>query len=368
MLDKNKSLTYNQLVRVLQENQVIRNRTAISEHLKYLTLQKIIDWKKNSIGKPSSITFTKEAWVQRKYGILKVDYDNKRGICKKWREQHKADIEKDGKTRLLIFLLLSVSMGHRSLMSTSEIRAGQMVILDTKDNPRYYSLDFETGFSPDDLCKKYDDDRLRYPDPLLLNRFTPEEAKQMIEELEKKDDITFRKSVQNDGQIRYYLEDEGLKDLLIDCFAILQAAIEIMQQYWYIFSKTPLKEEFEWYRKVVGEQISAGFFLEIESNRTDKKTIKDLCLEYNSQHYSPLADIILKNSDDYQKKLSKVIRKQLLTELCRKTISLQHALQHISTSEDIKKTISEKKYEWIIEVLRHIVRPNFLKDYYKLGF
>ena len=104
----------------------------------------------------------------------------------------------------------------------------------------------------------------------------------MLEELKKHKDVILRPVIGSDGkEERYDIEDDVLKELLVWCYNILMAFASMMNQYWFILSKKPKPEESQWFSFIVGEDTTTNLFLKIDKNRIEKKTIRELYIEYH---------------------------------------------------------------------------------------
>lgn len=368
MLDKYKILNFSQLVRLLQENKVIKNRTAISEHLKYLTDKKILQWEKqwekNSIGKPSSITFTTDAQIQRKYGIFKVDYD-KRGICKEWREQMNENEEEKRERMLVLYLLLAMAYGFDKKNLRNQL------------NSEYY---VEKGISPYDLQQESVFLTLFNMD---IKKFDDSKHKMFEKLLDTNDkDIPIKKILGNDGIIRYDIEDNGLKKLLVWSGQVLFYYVGLMIRCWYITSKEPKKKEREqrfWYRKLVGKEAATELFSLIEQNKHEGKSIKELYVQvYFPYHPKEKAYEIINCCEEYYKDYytKEEIEKRIFSSEPGKCpdisgfgpdLRLIHEYcRDIQNDEEIQKTIKSKKYDWLIKILEEVVNPQFSRKHFQL--
>lgn len=124
ILDDNHITTFTKLFDDLYKNKIILNRLTLSKHLEYLSKKNILEWnrgiEKTSEGyfkkRQGSIKFTPDIMELRRMNFsMMVDYDDKPGICKEWRNKHPIqfkDFSPDHKTRVFCQLLLShISQG-----------------------------------------------------------------------------------------------------------------------------------------------------------------------------------------------------------------------------------------------------------------
>ena len=66
-----------------------------------------------------------------------------------------------------------------------------------------------------------------------------------------------RPVIGTDGkEVRYELEDDILKYLLIWCCNILKNFVSMMKQYWFILGKKPNSNEDKWFNFVVGQNVA----------------------------------------------------------------------------------------------------------------
>ena len=224
---------------------------------------------------------------------MTIDYTGergKRGICKEWRENFEINNIIERKKKIILFLLIGSAYGYTDYgyKVTSESRLNGVTAIKEVNVSAIkevnVSISSGEGFSTEDLDRvdrKNPELFHRMTSPILrilrLNRFSKSEIEAILEELEKKGIITFRKVIGNnkknggiitfrkvmgkDAKLRYDIEDEVLKELLILCFNIITTLLNMMFQYWFILGKYPLsKDEAQWYTFIVGEEASTHTF------------------------------------------------------------------------------------------------------------
>jgi DNA-binding transcriptional ArsR family regulator len=389
--NNNNEIQFNTLVVLLNKS----SRT-ISKHLKFLEYKEIIIRKKGEPGKKGSIQFTPSARTKRELGILTIDYTGERGksgICKEWRENFEINNIIERKKKIILFLLTGSAYGYTdySYKVTSESRlTGGTTIKDVN-----VSISSARGFSTEDLDRvDRNDSELfhRITSPILrilrLNRFTKSAIEAMLKELKKKGIITFREVIGNNGKkernitlkkvmgkdskLRYDIEDEVLKELLILCFKIMTALLSLMFQYWFILGKYPLsKDEAQWYTFIVGEEAAADLFLKIKEDRATKKkkTIKELFAEYHFKNRrKKILDRYLKPLEaHYPNIFTKKGMEDYIFNQSKESIVLHKYCNLIaSDKEKYQELVKEEKYQWIFEELVKIVNPPFSRNKYKV--
>jgi len=366
-------------------------RRTIRRHLTFLSEDnnKILLWTRPAIpGKAGSIKYTPQAEIKRKYGFLTIDYSGKRGICKEWKESMKGKKIKERKKKTILFLLIAFAYGYTGYKPTSEPQPGDIVIKDDKGKLIDVSPYFKNGFSIEDLDRE--DFQLSAIHSILqLNKFTKSEIEEMLEELKKHKGVILRPVIGSDGkEERYDIEDDVLKELLLWCCNILMNFASMMNQYWFILGKKPKPEESQWFSFIVGEDTTTNLFLKIDKNRIEKKTIRELYIEYHFKDTVLDKEIIdrdLKDKEAYFRDTYKldIFTKKGMEEYIFKQ-SNQSIILHDHCNliagnfeesdkkynkydkEKYQKLINTKKYQWIFEELLDIINPPFSRSKYQV--
>ena len=344
----------------------------ISRHLEFLSddkdgKQKILEWTKNAPGKKGSIKFSPTAERQRKHGLLRVDYNDKRGICKEWKEQHQKNINNERENKKIFYLLLSAAYGSLDFKTSTIPKPGDVVIKDSKGTSKIVSISKEEGFSPFDLDKNESQFSIMR-DYFNYEYFSKNEIEQIIKDLSK--DISFRPILGNDGKsIRYDIEDENLKNLLIWCINILKGYVLLMQMFWFVTNTLPRKE-LDWFHLIVGPNKAAELFTEIEENKRNKRSIKDLYIEifYDGIDKDLVNKIIKEKEESNPNYFTKnELKKRMFFNSSSDFVSfIKMDCKFIETDQKIQKLIADKKYEWIIEKLPEIINPEFSRSLYQV--
>lgn len=361
--------TFNTLVDLLS-----KSPRTISKHIDFLTNKKnLLIWTKNQRGKRGSIKFTNNAKRKRSYNFLTVDYGEQRTICSEWNKNHLNDILKERKKKKILFLLF-ISMSSYGSIVSKKVEPGKgvlgdVIIRDSKGNPFY--VDREEGFSPNE------DDELNtnpsFSDTfsnINNKRFTRLEIKKIINEIREKDDIQLRPVIGKDGKMRYVIDDNELRELLSWSMQILTNYLFLMQLYWLITSTIPKnKDERQWFREVVGDDLATQFFGEIDENRRNRRTIQDLYIE-NVWHYSidsqPANKIIRDEERVFPKIFTKNGMKKKIFHYSNRMSLIKTDCQTIAKDIKIQHMIEEKKYEWIMEDLINIINPIFSRNLFQV--
>jgi hypothetical protein len=123
---------------------------------------------------------------------------------------------------------------------------------------------------------------------MRLNRFSKEEAENLLNEIREYKDIIELKLTSYNRQIRYKVEDETLQDFLIYCSHIITILVHVIKAYFFFHFKKheDEKEQWEerrWFYDIVGDEIANSFFRQVEKNHAEKKTIQNLYIEFS--HY-----------------------------------------------------------------------------------
>ncbi len=278
-IDDSIGITFIILFKILNENNLTNSKTTVSKHLKFLEDKKIIEWTRNSPGHKGSIRFTPTAKIEEKYyGFPTRIYIGKRGICKEWKKQNQINVNKERENKKILFLLLSASYGSLEFQTSAIPKPGDVVIKDSKGISKTVSISKEEGFSPSDLDKNESQFSIMR-DYFNFDQFssTKNEIEQIIKEINK--DVPLRKIIGKDRKnIRYDIQDDVLKNLLILCTNILIDYVLLMQRFWLVTNTLPTKER-DWFRLIVGSDKAAELFVEIEENKRGKESIKDLYIE-----------------------------------------------------------------------------------------
>jgi hypothetical protein len=382
--NNNKNETqFNKLVKLLD-----KTPRTISKHLEFLTnKQKILQWQKNAPGKKGSIKFMNKAMIKKRYGLLTVDYKDKRGICKEWKRKNEIEKTKNMKNKTILFLLIAFAYGYTGYKLTSEPLPGGTAIRDNKGRFIDVFLYSEKGFSIEDLDKEDFQFSAIHSILRLNNRFTKSEIREMFEELKKHKDIILKPAIGSDGkEVRYDIEDDVLKELLIWCFNILRNFVSMMIQYWFILGIKPKREEAQWFNFVVGEKAAIDLFTKIDKNRVEKKTIRELYIEYRFKDTildKKMIDRDLEDREAYYREkyhldifTQKGMEEYIFTQSNESIILNNHCNLIAGNFEDPKKynkydekyqkLINTKKYQWIMEELLNIINPPFSRRRYQV--
>ena len=375
IIDKNNNneTQFNDLVRLLD-----KTPRTISKHLEFLTYnQKILHWQKNPPSKKGSIKFRNKAVIKkRKYGLLTVDYSDRRGICKEWKRKNEIENTKEMKKKTMLFLLIAFAYGYTGYKPTSEPSPGDIAIPDDKGRFIDVSLYSEKGFSIEDLDREDFQFSAIHNILRLKNRFTKLEIGEMFEELKKYKDIILKPAFGSDGKVRYNIEDDVLEELLIWCFNILRSFVRMMIQYWFILDKKPKREEAQWFNFVVGEKAVIDLFTKIDKNRVEKKTTRELYIEYHFKGTDldkEMIDRSLKNMEAYYQDkyhlhifTQKGMEKYIFTQSNESITLHNHCTLIASDKEKYQELIKEEKYQWIFEELADLINPPFSRNKYKV--
>jgi hypothetical protein len=245
-----------------------------------------------SAGQKRFIRLTLNTKTKRKYyGPFRIDYKNVKGLCKDKKEELEKDTQKYRRTKHVLFLLFALSSGY--LRYNNNLSKGRVVIRDRDQNDLISSatkpIDTTTdplipGFSPSDLERR-DYQLSMIQTSMRLNRFSKEEAEDLLNEIREYKDIIDLKPTSYNRQIRYKIEDQTLQDFLVYCSHIITTLVHVMRAYFFFhFNKHNDKEEQweerRWFYDIVGDEIENTFFQQIEKNHAEKKTIQDLYIEF----------------------------------------------------------------------------------------
>jgi hypothetical protein len=366
ILDQNNETTFTETFEKLKKEEWINSRTTLSRHLEFLENKKIITWIRDPRVRKGSIKYTTTAEKQRRYGLLRVDYSNKRGICKEWKKQNQINIIKERENKKILFLLLSAAYGSLDFKTSVIPKPGDVVIKDSKGISKTVSIAKEEGFSPFDLDKKeYQFSIIR--DNFNFDYFSKNEIEQIIKDISK--DISLRRILGKDGKsIRYDIEDDVLKKLLIWCTNILKDYVLLMQRFWFITNTLPIKER-DWFRLIVGPNKAAELFTEIENNKLNRRTIKDLYKEiFYSDIDKNLVNKIIKEKEESNPQY--FTKKEMMKRMFNSSFDfisyIKMDCQTIETDKNIQKLIEDKKYDWLIEKLPEIINPKFSRNHFQV--
>jgi hypothetical protein len=366
ILDNRNETTFTEIVKKLNNNKSINSRTTVSHHLEFLDNNKIITWTRNPQVRRGSIKYTTTAEKQRRYGLLRVDYSNKRGICKEWKKQNQINIIKERENKKILFLLLSAAYGSLDFKTSVIPKPGDVVIKDSKRISKTVSISKDEGFSPFDLYKNESQFSIMR-DYFNFDHFSKNEIEQIIKDISK--DISLRTILGKDGKsIRYDIEDDVLKKLLIWCTNILKDYVLLIQRFWFVTNTLPIKER-NWFSLIVGPNKAAELFTEIEENKRSKRSIKDLYIEvfYDGIDRDLVNKIIKEKEKSNPNYFTKNELKKRMFHLSFDFISyIKMDCQTIETDKNIQKLIEDKKYDWVIEKLPEIINPKFSRNLFQV--
>ena len=366
ILDNRNETTFTEIVKKLNNNKSINSRTTVSHHLEFLANNKIITWTRNPQVRRGSIKYTTTAEKQRRYGLLRVDYSNKRGICKEWKKQNQINIIKERENKKILFLLLSAAYGSLDFKTSVIPKPGDVVIKDSKRISKTVSISKDEGFSPFDLYKNESQFSIMR-DYFNFDHFSKNEIEQIIKDISK--DISLRTILGKDGKsIRYDIEDDVLKKLLIWCTNILKDYVLLIQRFWFVTNTLPIKER-NWFSLIVGPNKAAELFTEIEENKRSKRSIKDLYIEvfYDGIDRDLVNKIIKEKEKSNPNYFTKNELKKRMFHLSYDFISyIKMDCQTIETDKNIQKLIEDKKYDWVIEKLPEIINPKFSRNLFQV--
>lgn len=366
ILDNRNETTFTEIVKKLNNNKSINSRTTVSHHLEFLANNKIITWTRNPQVRRGSIKYTTTAEKQRRYGLLRVDYSNKRGICKEWKKQNQINIIKERENKKILFLLLSAAYGSLDFKTSVIPKPGDVVIKDSKRISKTVSISKDEGFSPFDLYKNESQFSIMR-DYFNFDHFSKNEIEQIIKDISK--DISLRTILGKDGKsIRYDIEDDVLKKLLIWCTNILKDYVLLIQRFWFVTNTLPIKER-NWFSLIVGPNKAAELFTEIEENKRSKRSIKDLYIEvfYDGIDRDLVNKIIKEKEKSNPNYFTKNELKKRMFHLSFDFISyIKMDCQTIETDKNIQKLIEDKKYDWVIEKLPEIINPKFSRNLFQV--
>lgn len=368
ILDQNNKTTFTEIFEKLNQDNLINSRTTLSHHLEFLDNKKIIIWTRNPRVRKGSIKYTSTAEKQRRYNLLRVDYnDKRRGICKEWKEQNQVNIDNERENKKILYLLLSAAYGSLDFKTSVIPKPGDVVIKNSKRISKTVSISKEEGFSPFDLYKNESQFSIMR-DYFKFDHFSKNEIEQIIKDISK--DVSLRRILGKDGKsIRYDIEDDVLKKLLIWCTNILKDYVLLMQRFWFITNTLPIKER-DWFRLIVGPNQAAELFTEIEENKRNKRSIKDLYIEifYDGIDKNLVNKIIKEKEESDPNYFTKnELKKRIFFNSSSEFISyIKIDCQTIETDKKIQKLIADKKYEWIIEKLPEIINPGFSRSLFQV--
>ena len=366
ILDNRNETTFTEIVKKLNNNRSINSRTTVSHHLEFLANNKIITWTRNPQVRRGSIKYTTTAQKQRRHGLLRVDYINKRGICKEWKKQNQVNIKNERENKKILYLLLSAAYGSLDFNTSVIPKPGDVVIKDSKGISKTVSISKEEGFSPFDLYKNESQFSIMR-DYFNFDHFSYNEIEQIIKDIGK--DISLRTLLGKDGKsIKHDIEDDVLKKLLIWCTNILKDYVLLMQRFWFVTNTLPIKER-NWFSLIVGPSKAAELFTEIEENKRSKRSIKDLYIEvfYADIDRDLVNKIIQEKEKSNPNYFTKNELKKRMFHSSSEFISyIKIDCQTIETDNKIQKLITDKKYEWIIEKLPEIINPEFSRSLFQV--
>jgi hypothetical protein len=213
---------------------------------------------------------------------------------------------------------------------------------------------------------------------MRLNRFEKDETDEIMNEIAKYKEIELERFLYN-GKIRYKIVDKTLKEFLIYCCNIITTLVQVMRAYFFLFNKQGEPDERQWFYDILGDETANAFFQQIEENQAEKKTIRDLYIEFHQY------DKQFPNDKDNRKFVNQVIqsclkldkdfftKKKLENRLLSKFNKNSLIAQLIINSENINKRQEEfeklkDKYPFIFDEIKDIVNPPFSQKWFKLFF
>ena len=365
----------------------------LTKHLNILEARNIIE--RDKIENPWSrkkryIRLTQNTKIKRKYyGTFRLDYSNVKGLCKDKRDMMEKDRQKHRRMKLVLFLLFALAFGYIGYKNSS--KEGGVVIkgveqedgkatnftIATTTNRTVSAIDPEPGFSPNDLERR--DYQLSIIQTIMRsNRFEKDETDEIINEIAKYNDIKLERFLYN-GKIRYKIVDKTLKEFLSYCCNIITTLVQVMRAYFFLFNKQGEPDERQWFYDIIGDETANTFFQLIEENKAEKKTIRDLYIEFHQY------DKQFPNDKDNKKFVNQVIKgclkldkdfftkKKLENRLLDKSNPNSLVAQLIIDNKDINNRQKEfeqlkDKYPFIFDEIKNIVNPPFSQKWFKLFF
>ena len=250
-----------------------------------------------------------------------------------------------------------------------------MLLINSTATRTVSAIDPEPGFSPNDLERR-DYQLSIIQTSMRLNRFEKDETDEIMNEIAKYNEIELERFLYN-GKIRYKIVDKTLKEFLIYCCNIITTLVQVMRAYFFLFNKQGEPDERQWFYDIVGDETANAFFQQIEENQAEKKTIRDLYIEFHQY------DKQFPNDKDNRKFVNQVIqsclkldkdfftKKKLENRLLSKSNHNSLVAQLIMDSEDINQRQEEfeqlkEKYPFIFDEIKNIVNPPFSQKWFKI--
>lgn len=342
---------FNELLKILNgryytKGTKLRPRT-LTKHLDIMEKQEIIErdpkkpYKRYVWLHPNTI-------IQRKYNFFNGVEGVRTTISKEEKKK-----EKDRK--LALFLMLFLGYGR------------DRIIGDSIDKFLHYK---EAGFSASDL-KRNAVGSSPIQSLFAFNKFGEDEIEDMFKEISEYHDIPLRKYLTSDNkEIGYYINDEILESFLYWCVEILVVLIRRMEKEWYFLFKKPTRDESSWLYFVCGKESVTNLFTKIEDNKTKKKTVKELYIEYYNlnENRSP------ERLDRYLKMLESSFPDYFTKRGVKKDLDIadrriQQDLEFIDSNKNKEYFLPIKtRYGWILDSIKDIIRPRFSKRMYASNF
>jgi hypothetical protein len=339
-----------------------------------------------SAGKKRYIKLTQNTKIKRKYyGSFRLDYSKVKGLCKDKKDRLEKDIQEYRRIKLVLFLLFILAFGYIEYRNSSK---GGVVIREDyyqEGNSRNSTPTTRTvavidppipGFSPNDLEKR--DYQLSIMQTIMrLNRFEKSEPEELINEIVKYKEIKIERFLYN-GQIRYKIIDETLQEFLIYCCYIITSLVQVMRAYFFLFNRQGEPEERRWFYDIVGDHTANIFFQKIEENRVEKKTIKDLYIEFyqydkqfpndksNKKFVNQVIRSCLKLDKDFFTKSK--LENRLLSKSNHNSLVIQLIEDSNNITRQEKFQSLKVKYPFIFDELENIVNPPFSKKWFNILF
>ena len=336
-----------------------------------------------SAGKKRYIRLTQDTVTKRKwYRSFIIDYKSVKGLCKDKKEKLENNKQKFRRMKLVLSLLFAFAYGYMGYKDSSK---GVVIRRDYQQEgnstfpttSRTVSATEEPGFSPNDL-DKMDYQLSTLQTSMRANRFERKEAEELMNEIVKYKEIESTPFLYKE-KIRYKIVDKVLNEFLIYCCNIITTLVQVMRAYFFIFNKQGEPDERKWFYDILGDETANAFFQQIEENQAEKKTIKDLYIEFyqydkqfpNDEENKKLVSLIIQNCEKLDKDFftKKKLGKSLLSKPNENNNSLISQL--IMDSESINQR-QEKfeylkvKYPFIFDEIRDIVNPPFSRRWFKI--
>ena len=326
ILDKVNETTFTELFKILSENKKVSSKTTLSKHLKFLTNtnynQNILIWKRDLLEGQNKIRegsiklhpLTKE---KRRLNLFTIDYSDKKGICKEWKDLHKikkfTDLNETEKKKIACQLLLSyIGQGSYLTIPTDSPKAGDHVLYNNiTKKPEYFTGKRLRGFriselidrkrkisSIEDINEYYQNlgpemknciytDRyiqLAHPKNRFLHlQLSREEIEECIKLLEDKKHPIIRKSGLFNGEILYDIENGDKKvsgidnneeitntTFIISCDYIFDLVFNRMRLIWMFKGRRKPDDKYvDWFKYIYGNEMTIDFFLHKKEQRQE---------------------------------------------------------------------------------------------------